>query len=87
MCNDLTLGICINPQAQIDIDIQNIGGSPVTGNGGIFCLPWSGKQARLSARPSTPAYKDQKGNVSAGRPRGSGRPQGTSRPQQIFNVK
>jgi len=51
MCNDLTLGICINPQAQVDIDIQNIGGAPVTVNGGIFCLPWSGQTARLSARP------------------------------------
>ena len=57
MCADLTLGVCINPQAQIDIDIQNLGGAPVTVNGGIFCLPWSGQQGLLSARPSTNTYK------------------------------
>ncbi len=50
MCKDLTLGICIRPQAQIDIDIQNIGGPAVTVQGGIFCLPWSGESAVLTAR-------------------------------------
>ncbi len=48
--NDLTLGYCIRPQAQIDIDILNISAGPITVNGTIFCLPWSGDKAVLSAR-------------------------------------